>query len=470
MSQAIEEKQILTFNEAKEFCAGEIRRLAEELPLGKNRIIRFEVKINSADLPQFLASNASNSKIYWSSRESYLPDRQGSFETAGLGISYALSGTSIIDYDAIFHELNRYLSGDNKNVKFFGGIAFNHTSIDKNWEEFGSYRFVLPRFEVLKRNQQTFFACNVFGNVFSAREAERILQELESLKCPNEKTSLMFPRLISRSDEPKKSEWIKKVDALIKRLKNKTLEKTVLARQSVFEFAENPDPWAILRELKSISPDCFHFCFSPIDAAAFIGASPERLYKRDGKTVRTEAIAGTRPRGRSSESDSKLKQELLNSPKELKEHQFVAEAIEDALEQVCTRWDMETKSTLLALKSGQHLLTSFKGNLKKDTDDAEILSLLHPTPAVAGCPTDKALKVIKQFEPFKRGWYAAPVGWVGFDSCEFAVGIRSGLILNNKLFVYAGAGIVEDSNPQDEWDEVETKIGSFIKIFESSKL
>jgi menaquinone-specific isochorismate synthase len=94
-----------------------------------------------------------------------------------------------------------------------------------------------------------------------------------------------------------------------------------------------------------------------------------------------------------------------------------------------------------------------------------VLRALHPTPAVGGYPNGEALEEIRAFEPFDRGWYAGPIGWIGADAAEFAVGIRSGLVRGSRLALFSGAGIVEGSVPEDEWAEIEQKIGDFTGMF-----
>jgi menaquinone-specific isochorismate synthase len=221
----------------------------------------------------------------------------------------------------------------------------------------------------------------------------------------------------------------------------------------------------LLKHLKDQSPGCYHFCFQFSTNSAFLGATPERLYKRAQRTIKSEAIAGTRPRGTDDAQDQEYENQLLNSPKDLKEHQYVVDTINTALTPLCTALRSENQFSLRKLEGSQHLVTSFEGELKEKVYDQDILDSLHPTPAVAGCPTDTALQTIRELEPFDRGWYAGPVGYVGFHQTEFAVAIRSGLVQGDQLSLYAGAGIVAGSTAQDEWDEIENKISNFIKVF-----
>jgi menaquinone-specific isochorismate synthase len=122
---------------------------------------------------------------------------------------------------------------------------------------------------------------------------------------------------------------------------------------------------------------------------------------------------------------------------------------------------------ILRLSYVQHIYSRFEGILKPDTDDFKIISSIHPTPAVSGYPKQNIRALIKRYETFYRGFYAGPVGWIGKDSSEFVVGIRSGIINNNYLSVFSGAGIVQKSSPEAEWNEIENKISPLLKILQN---
>jgi menaquinone-specific isochorismate synthase len=155
---------------------------------------------------------------------------------------------------------------------------------------------------------------------------------------------------------------------------------------------------------------------------------------------------------------------LARSPKNTREHALVVEAIRENLGGLCRRLDHTVAPGILSLGNGHHLLTKFEGQLKDGVKDEDVLQCLHPTPALGGSPKEKAMAVIRALEPFDRGWYGGPLGYVGLDWAEFVVGIRSALVRGKQLSVYAGAGIVEGSKPKAEWQEIENKISNFIKI------
>jgi menaquinone-specific isochorismate synthase len=131
---------------------------------------------------------------------------------------------------------------------------------------------------------------------------------------------------------------------------------------------------------------------------------------------------------------------------------------------LCDRVDADESPELLLLERKQHLISRLGGTLRAGITDTDILRALHPTPAVGGSPRDNALRELPRLEPFSRGWYAAPVGTFGQDSAEFAVAIRSGLVHGRDVNVYSGAGIVEGSDPEREWEEIENKISDFVKV------
>ena len=120
------------------------------------------------------------------------------------------------------------------------------------------------------------------------------------------------------------------------------------------------------------------------------------------------------------------------------------------------------------MASRMHLFSRMWGTLNDSVTDADLMRALHPTPAVGGVPTGVAMEAIAHHAPFDRGWYAGPVGWIGTDSSEFAVGIRSALIAKTRLSLFAGAGIVEGSVASDEWEEVEQKIFDFLQALSGS--
>jgi menaquinone-specific isochorismate synthase len=213
----------------------------------------------------------------------------------------------------------------------------------------------------------------------------------------------------------------------------------------------------------------YYFCFQPKNEIAFIGGTPEQLYYRENNNIHTEAVAGTRRRGSSAYEDKQLEQDLLTCEKDIREHRFVVDSIQNALNILCDSINRQENISVLKLSRLQHLLMQFKGLLKQNIKDSDILENLHPTPAVGGVPSEEAINAIENIEHFDRGWYAGPVGWISRDKAEFAVAIRSGLVYENELYLYSGAGIVEGSDAENEWEEIENKIAGFMNALIDSE-
>jgi menaquinone-specific isochorismate synthase len=422
------------------------------------RALRVEVPVEGVEPLAWLEAQGMRSRGYWCSR-----DRD--FEMAGVGTADIISAEVECDYEELFDILKAGISSVHPNLRYYGGMRFRQCApAAPKWRPFGAYRFVLPRFEVLTRGAQTYLACNAILDEETGDLPERILETLSAMPFPGREEMGTVPKYSARLDAPERNDWSTRVGELVEAFSRTDLHKVVLARETAFHFNQTPDPVAILRRLSAAQQRSYGFLFQPRADAAFVGVSPERLYKRQDRFVRSEAVAGTRPRGADPEQDEALARVLLANEKETREHRYVIDAIRAEFEMRCTAVHADAEVSVLQLAECQHLYTRIEGILGEAETDADLLRSLHPTPAVGGSPRDEALRWIDEAEPFDRGWYAGPVGWVGADSAEFAVGIRSALVHENALSVYAGAGIVAGSSAEAEWAEIENKISGFVGV------
>jgi menaquinone-specific isochorismate synthase len=178
----------------------------------------------------------------------------------------------------------------------------------------------------------------------------------------------------------------------------------------------------------------------------------------------TEALAGSAPRGQSASEDAALTRGLLQSEKDLREHRVVLGSITRRLADLGLKLEHAANPRVLALANVQHLHTPVSAALPAGVHILDLVERLHPTPAVGGTPRDRAVAAIKRLEPFDRGLYAGPLGWVDHrGGGEFFVGIRSALIDGRTATAYAGAGIVAGSDPQKEFAETELKFKALIE-------
>jgi len=271
-------------------------------------------------------------------------------------------------------------------------------------------------------------------------------------------------KVLKQTYLPTRDMWIASVEKALQLIQKKELEKVVLARTCTLELEKEPDPFAIAAALKGKAQGAFVFCVQS-DTEAFLGASPERLFTRKERQLLSEAIAGTRRRGTTTAEDEQLKNELLNSPKDFRELSPVQAYLKTALRPLCTSFPSFSPISIHQTQNVQHLYSKCSGILREGATDEQILMSLHPTPALCGTPKNKAYSVIKELEPFERGHYGGAIGWTTPEASEWIVGIRSCLIRGKTATLYSGTGIVEGSDPEEEWDELNQKLKLYESIF-----
>ena len=412
-------------------------------------IVRLEIKIHPVDLLSWLSLQKDDVKIYGA-------NQSDTVSIAGIGQAVCVTDRRLGNFRQVFKQLRHSLSLKYPYLQWYGGFCFDERNLDMDWEEFGAYRFIIPRFELAAQSGKMIFCCNLVGR----ENIKSILRQLAGLQVdvmpPHEgRRNSLNTTILRRNDQPDQALWQKDVEQI---LSDSCVEKVVLARRTSINFKLAPDPWAMLRQLKAVTPNSYHFAFQ-FKKTVFLGASPERLYRRYQRSIESEALAGTVP----ITTDPKI---LENSDKNMREHALVVDAIKESFNELCTNFDFAKAPSILTLPNGHHLITKFQGQLKDGINDEDILQSLHPTPALGGTPKNQAMAIIRKLEGFSRGWYGAPIGYVGLDWAEFVVGIRSGLVRSKRLSVFAGAGIVQGSIACGEWDEVENKISNFIKIIQ----
>lgn len=242
------------------------------------------------------------------------------------------------------------------------------------------------------------------------------------------------------------------------------LRKVVLARALDLEFDTGVSPEAILVNLVQDNPRGYTFAAGLPGARTLVGSSPELLLSRRGNQVVSHPHAGSMPRSPDPVEDAENGKALLASRKDHIEHAVLTEAVAEALRPFCRKLDVPTVPDLVSTPTMWHLGTTVTGELvDSDTTALRLAAALHPTPAICGTPTDSARAQVTELEPFQRGYYAGAVGWVdaGGDG-EWAVSIRCAEVAERSLRLYAGGGIVPDSDPQAELDETTAKFATLL--------
>lgn len=334
---------------------------------------------------------------------------------------------------------------------FFGGGRFGEGgSHDAAWDAFGGWMFILPTV------------------LLSAREDE-LTGGVTMLLDPGTSVGEIAKRLRHVCDgaahgssegcirETSEHEWCEALTIALGDIAAGSYEKVALARTSLIRRPDGIDEGNVLARLLSRYENCYGFKFAA-GGRAWTGATPELLCRVRHGVVETVALAGSIGRGQDAAGDDNLAARILADPKERHEHAVVVEALEQGLAPFCTSLEAPREPEVVRLPNIQHLRTPMRGALRCNQSALTVAAALHPTPAVGGWPRADALAAITRIEGMDRGWYAGPIGRVDLDGeGEFAVGLRAALIGGAQARLYAGAGIVDGSNPMREWLETETK-------------
>ena len=360
-----------------------------------------------------------------------------------------------------------------------GGFAFDpdgpHAA---HWRGFPTARMLLPRVQLATAGDASWLTATVLVGPNGVPDAPLALLgalvrgllapiDRESGAEPVDEEPVVDPIASAttstegaRPDEPlaladviPAPEWRAIVAEAVTAIRAGTYDKVVLARAVRAVAPRAFDVSAALRQLREAYPACYIFANWSGDGAAFIGASPERLVRLDGREVRASSLAGSAPRGPTAARNAAHAAALLASVKDGAEHAIVRRALVGALAELCDDVQADAEPSLLALANVYHLHTNVRAWLRPGRTLLDLVARLHPTPAVGGAPREPALRFLRARERLDRGWYAAPIGWIGRDGGEFAVGLRSALVQGDTAWLFAGCGIVADSDPEREYAE-----------------
>jgi anthranilate synthase component I len=243
----------------------------------------------------------------------------------------------------------------------------------------------------------------------------------------------------------------------------------VLSQRASRSFTASP--LALYRALRSLNPSPYMFYFDFADFHV-VGASPEILVRLEGDTVTLRPIAGTRPRGKSEEEDTALAADLLADPKERAEHVMLMDLGRNDLGRVAQVGSVRVTENMCIehYSHVMHIVSNVEGKLKPGLDAMDVLSASFPAGTVSGAPKVRAMEIIDQLEPSKRGIYAGAVGYLGFNGdMDLAIAIRTGVLKDGRVYVQAGAGIVADSVPQNEWVETQNKARAVLRAAEMAQ-
>jgi isochorismate synthase len=360
----------------------------------------------------------------------------------------------------------------------FGGFAFDPLSPRTQlWAGFPAGLLILPHLLMSYTANQVTLTINRV--IQPSENIEQCVQEIEAgvrqLQATIEHTRTIPPGETSDQfsihEQRPASEWMATVANIVDSIQHGAFEKVVLARDIQVKLDDPPATFDVsltLQRLRESYPAAYIFAIQRGERF-FVGATPERLVQAQDGQIHTMALAGSARRGDTAAEDTQLGRELLQSEKNNNEHVIVVAMVREALKNHCTNVRVSAAPQLLKLKNVQHLMTPIAGELIPGRCILDVLADLHPTPAVGGFPRHAALAAIRETEMLDRGWYAGPLGWIGANGHgEFAVALRSGLIDGGKATLFAGCGIVSNSDPQTEYAESNLKFQVMLRGLGSS--
>ncbi|MCP3141979.1 isochorismate synthase [Pyxidicoccus xibeiensis] len=331
---------------------------------------------------------------------------------------------------------------------WFGGMRFGATGApDAAWDSHGVARWTLPEVLVWRDG----------GGVKVAAFAPEGRGGEDAVRSRLERVRACFPESyrhargapVALKLDSSRPAFETRVGRALEAIASGHLKKVVLARSLDAEGPEAFDVVDVLARLREQNPRCATFLFRAPDGACFLGSTPETLCRVDGRVLETEALAGTAAPGQA--------EGLRGHDKDLREHDSVVRYILATLRPLAEGVTSDAEPALLTLKNVVHLRTGIRAELREGVSAAQVVSAMHPTPAVGGFPRERALSFLVEHEGLDRGWYAGPVGWVGPKRAHLMVALRSALVRGAKARLFVGVGLVAGSTAESEWRETEMK-------------
>ncbi|WP_411697293.1 isochorismate synthase MenF [Citrobacter freundii] len=409
-----------------------MRHLSHEIPAAPGiRIYDIPFPLNDAfDALGWLASQPVWPQFYWQ-------QRNGDEEAAVLGAVAAFSSLESAQQFLRQHD-------NHPDLRIWGLNAF----------EPQRGNLLLPRLEWRRCAGVASLRLHLYSDVSLREDAAHAIAFISSL-APVKPLPALRLNLTGEQNWPDKAGWTNLIKLATQTINREELDKVVLARATDLQFSQSVNAAAVMASSRRLNLNCYHFFMAFSADSAFLGSSPERLYRRRDTALRTEALAGTVANHPEDHRAWQLGEWLMKDDKNQRENMLVVEDICQRL-QGCTQTLDVLPPQVLRLRKVQHLRRCIWTELNQ-ADDTLCLMQLQPTAAVAGIPRELAREFIQQNEPFEREWYAGSAGYLSRHQSEFCVSLRSAKISANVVRLYAGAGIVRGSDPEQEWQEIDNK-------------
>ncbi len=363
------------------------------------------------------------------------------------------------------------ISLENKPL-FVGGMKFNVEHTDDDWKDFNDSIWSIPELVLLNSKEGSFVFFNFIYSLSSEENLiDKFISKLENfVKLQGEKKPdiIKIQRITGNSPKDRKK-WKNLVNTCLENIFNNKVKKIVISRRIEMLLSGELNLDYVINHFRKKYSECYLFIFHR-GKSSFLGATPERLAKFCNGTMKIEALAGSASRGKTEEEDINFEKNLLNSEKDINEHDFVVSYIKDSISNMVEGLTIEKEHSIKKLNNIQHISTSISAKMNSHNTPLNIIKELFPTPAVCGIPKEVSLNLIKKLENYYRGLYSGIIGWFNFyDEGEFAVSIRSAVNYGNKLIAFAGSGIVDKSDPDLEYEETELKFKPILSLFNENQ-
>ncbi|WP_404444800.1 isochorismate synthase [Sutcliffiella horikoshii] len=423
-------------------------------------LISYTKKVEQLDPLHFFRKSEpfyEGQRFFWSN-----PDHSHMMVGAGVTAEFTAGGEDDRYHD-IEAQWKRFIHHAvcNKDSQEVGPVIYGGFSFDpkkektKLWDQFADALFILPTFMLTKIKGDTYITINYLSDCDESMLKDLVKLEEELLKSSSIKH--VSTTSIVKCLEMDPVEWKESISKVTEKITEGEMDKVVLARELRVLFQDKVNVAPVLENLMKEQANSYLFTIER-GTDCFLGATPEQLVKKQGNNVQSMCLAGSIARGDSVEEDSLLGKALLSDEKNMHEHDLVVQMIRASLEKVCENVSTPSEPNLYKMKHIQHLHTPVTAETSDDYSLSDLIKLLHPTPALGGFPQEISLQTIREVERLDRGWYAGPLGWMDWkEDGEFVVAIRSGLLQEREASLFAGCGIVGDSDPESEYQETQIK-------------
>lgn len=388
--------------------------------------------------------------LAWLSEQEFYPQfywyhRTGSDECSALGMVKSFNGIT---------EVERFLSTHAQwpDMRLWGLNGWNGVGdgISEELKRVSTYYF-LPRLEIFRLRSNATISLYING------EQDRLnaIEFLQKLKSPSQATLQLSVNIIGQQHIPEREEWCRLLTNAIQDMRAGKMEKVVMARETKLTLSHPISVAQFLSASQQVNHHCYHFMMAFSRDSGFMSSTPERLYLRQDYQLNSEALAGTVANHVDDSIAADNAKWLMEDSKNQHENLVVVDDICQQLQGAVMGIDV-SPAKVIRLRKIQHLYRSIVATLLSRSD-SDCLQRLQPTAAVCGLPRNIAREYLAKHESFSRGWYAGTGGFVSLNKSEFAVSLRCAQIDGESISLYSGAGIVSDSDPEQEWEEIENK-------------